>query len=320
MTAIAALTLHDSLELIRIADIAGAMSLEAFQGTDRAFHLHVHELRPHTGQIDVAKNLLKLAKGSKIKASHVDCDRVQDPYSFRCMPQVHGVSRDYIRHAVKTLEVEFNSSTDNPLVFLPKDLDGKGQHVDGGEIVSGGNFHGQYPAMTMDVVGIALSELANISDQRIQKLINPSMSKLPAFLTKDPGLNSGMMIVQVAAAALVSENKVLAHPASVDSIPTSADKEDHVSMGVMAARKANEILDNVRNVLAMEFLCATQGLEFHLPLKPGKGLNTAYDIIRTKVKPIDKDRAFHKDIESIAELIKKGTLLREVEQKIGVLH
>lgn len=320
MTAIAALTLHDALELVKIADIAGAMSLEAFQGTSKAFDPNVHRLRPHKGQLAVAKNLNRLAKGSKIAESHIDCDRVQDPYSFRCMPQVHGVSRDYVRQALECLETEFNSSTDNPLVFLPEDLKGEGAHVDGGEIVSGGNFHGQYPAMTMDVVAIALSELANISDQRIQKLINPSMSKLPAFLTKDPGLNSGMMIVQVAAAALVSENKVLCHPASVDSIPTSADKEDHVSMGVTAARKAAEVLDNVRHVLAMELLCASQGLEFHKPLKAGKALNVAYELIREKVKPIGRDRAFHKDIEAITDLLRKGTLLRAVEQSIGELN
>ena len=313
MTAIAGIVLHDAIELMRLADIAGAMSLEAFQGTRTAFHKKIQDVRPHKGQADVAKNLLRLTNKSEIGENHRDCDRIQDPYSFRCMPQVHGASRYIIEQALPIVETEFNSSTDNPLVFPDKNSTEKGS------ILSGGNFHGQYVAMIMDCVAIALSEFANISDQRMQKLINPVMSNLPAFLTKDPGLNSGMMIVQVAAASIVSENKILSHPASVDSIPTSADKEDHVSMGVTAARKARKILRNVQRVLSMEFLCASQGLEFSLPLKPGAGVETAYKVIRKQVNPIGRDRAFHIDIEKIFDLMQSGHILRAVEQEIGPL-
>ena len=252
MTAIGVVVVHESLELIRLADMASATSLEAFKGTSVAFHPLIHELRPHPMQKLVAKNILKLMENSEVRSSHKDCDKVQDPYSFRCIPQVHGISRECVEKAKSIIEVEVNSSTDNPLVFLPSDLKGKGKHKNGGEIISCGNFHGQYIAVSMDMLSIALSELANISDQRIQKLINPSMSELPAFLTPDPGLNSGLMIVQVAAASIVSENKVLSHPASVDSIPTSADKEDHVSMGLYAARKAATILSNVQKVIAIK--------------------------------------------------------------------
>lgn len=320
MTAIGALVVHDAIELCGIADFVSALSLEAFRGTSAAFHRLVHEARPHPGQLQVANNLRKLVKGSEIASSHSDCDRVQDPYSFRCIPQVHGVSREYVERAMKILEVEFNSSTDNPLVFSPATLKKKGKGPLGGEIISGGNFHGQYVAMAMDTVAIALSELANISDQRIQKLINPHMSRLPAFLTPDPGLNSGMMIVQVASASLVSENKILSHPASVDSIPTSADKEDHVSMGVTAARKARQVLHNVQNVLAMEILCAGQGIEFLRPLKTSPPLELALALIRKRVPPVKKDRAFHLDIAEIRELIQSSHLIRAVEAEVGSLH
>lgn len=319
MTAIGALVVHDAIELANLADIAGAMSLEAFRGTQKAFHPMIHAARPHPGQIRVAKNLQLLLRGSKIAVSHKNCGRIQDPYSLRCMPQVHGVSRDYIQRCVGLLETEFNSSTDNPLVFTPEMLREKGENEGGGEIVSGGNFHGQYVAMAMDTVGIALAEFANIAEQRIEKLINPAMSQLPAFLTPEPGLNSGMMIVQVAAASLVSENKILAHPAVVDSIPTSADKEDHVSMGVTAARKAAAILSNVKNVVAMELLCASQGIEFHRPLRSSAAIEIAMETIRKVVPPIAEDRAFHLDIGAIRELIDNGHLLRAVEEEVGAL-
>lgn len=319
MTAIGALAIYEGIRLAKVADIAGAMSLEAFRGTNKAFSKEIHAVRPHKEQGDVAKNLIRLMGKSKIAESHRDCGKVQDPYSFRCMPQVHGAARRFIWNCISVLETEMNSATDNPLVFLPTDLRKKGEGPLGGEIMSGGNFHGEYVAIAMDTACIALSELANISDLRMQKLINPSISGLPAFLTKDPGLNSGMMIVQVASASLVSENKVLSHPASVDSIPTSADKEDHVSMGVTAARKARQILINLRNVLAMELLCASQGIDLLRPLKSSKGIEAAQDCIREVVPPIDQDRIFHHDITAISELIFSGKILNAVEKEIGDL-
>lgn len=318
MTAIGALVLADALDLAKLADIAGAMSLEAFRGTTVAFHPSIQAVRPHPEQEDVAANLRSLTAKSKIAESHKDCGKVQDPYSFRCMPQVHGASRRFLSNCVSVLETEMNSATDNPLVFLPGDAVSK--NLKQGEMLSGGNFHGQYVAMAMDTACIALAELANISDLRIQKLINPALSGLPAFLTKDPGLNSGMMIVQVASASLVSENKVLSHPASVDSIPTSADKEDHVSMGVTAARKARQILQNLRNVLAMEFLSASQGIELLRPLRTSKALEAAMETIRGQVPPIGEDRAFHIDISAINSMLADGKLLDAVEGAAGDLR
>jgi histidine ammonia-lyase len=226
---------------------------------------------------------------------------VQDPYSLRCIPQVHGIARDIMRHVRNVLEVEVNSVTDNPLVFTK---DGKT-----GKIVNGGNFHGEYVAMAMDELCIAVAELANISERRLEKLINPALSDLPAFLVKESGLNSGFMIVQVAAASLVSENKVLSHPASVDSIPTSADKEDHVSMGTIAARKVRSVIDNTWNVVAMEFFGASQGLEFRKPLRPSKLVYEAYKVIRERVTPVEEDRAFYKDIHAVAEIMDTGRLI-----------
>ncbi len=307
MTAIGALSVFEARRLAKVADIAGALSLEAFRGTSKAFHPMVHKVRPHREQSLVAENMRKLLANSGIGKSHIDCGRVQDPYSFRCIPQVHGAARRLIENCVPILETEANSATDNPLVFS-------------GEVISGGNFHGEYVAMMLDTLAIGLSELANISDLRIQKMINPSMSGLPAFLTPDPGVNSGMMIVQVAAASLVSENKVLSHPASVDSIPTSADKEDHVSMGVTAARKARQVLTNATRVLAMELLCAAQGVDFLKPLKPGRGARAAYDCIRAHVSFAEVDRPFHEDIEIIEQLIRSGTLLSAVEHDLGELN
>ncbi len=319
MTAIGALVLEESTRLVKIADIAAAMSLEAVKGTSRAFHPAIHKLRPHLEQGQVAENMRKLLAKSAIAESHKDCGKVQDPYSFRCVPQVHGASRRLLNNAVLVLETEANSVTDNPLVFLAEDLTDKDELMSGGDIISGGNFHGEYVAMMMDTVAIALSEIANISDLRIQKLINPSMSGLPAFLTPEPGVNSGMMIVQVAAASLVSENKILSHPASVDSIPTSADKEDHVSMGTTASRKARQILMNVKNVLAMEILCAAQGLDFHKPLRAGIGVQAALEAVRKKIKFASQDRAFHIDIEKIREMIDDNSILVATEEKVQLI-
>jgi histidine ammonia-lyase len=320
MTAIGALVVYEGLRLAKCADLAGAMSLEAFRGTMKAFSKEIHAIRPHREQIAVATNLRKILGKSEIANSHKDCGKVQDPYSFRCMPQVHGASRRLLENCVEILEVEMNSATDNPLVFLPTDMRKKGEGPMGGEILSGGNFHGEYVAMAMDTAAIALSELANISDLRVQKLINPAMSGLPAFLTKDPGLNSGMMIVQVASASLVSENKVLSHPASVDSIPTSADKEDHVSMGVTAAKKCRNILNNVRNVLAMELLCASQGIDLLRPLKSSKALEAVWSVIREAVPPIEEDRIFHQDINRIHDQLAAGKILLAAEKAIGSLE
>lgn len=320
MTAIGCLVTYESLRLAKLADIAASMSLEATKGTTRAFHPKIHELRPHKEQGQVAENMRRLLAKSAIAESHKNCGKVQDPYSFRCVPQVHGAARRLLENCVPVLETEMNSVTDNPLVFLAEDLDGKGIGPEGGDVISGGNFHGEYVAMIMDTAAIAISELANISDLRIQKMINPTMSGLPAFLTPEPGLNSGMMIVQVAAASLVSENKVLSHPASVDSIPTSADKEDHVSMGVTAARKARQILSNSKNVLSMEFLCAAQGIDFHKPLRAGVGPQAAFEAIRKNVRFAAEDRAFHVDIEAIREMIDDNSLLESVETKLPNLH
>jgi histidine ammonia-lyase len=310
MTAIGALVIQEAISLYKAADIAGAMSLDAFRGTTVAFDDRIQAVRPHAEQASVARNIRGLVQGSRIAESHKDCGKVQDPYSFRCMPQVHGAARRLIDNCVPVIETEMNSSLDNPLVFMKN---GKG------EILSGGNFHGEYIAMMMDTAAIALSELANISDLRVQKLINPSMSGLPAFLTKDAGLNSGMMIVQVASASLVSENKVLSHPASVDSIPTSADKEDHVSMGVTAARKARQIATNLRHVLAMEFLCASQGIELLRPLKSSKALEAVQATIRKEVPPIGDDRIFHYDIVAIEKMLKSGDILNAAEKTVGAL-
>lgn len=301
MTAVGTLVFLKAEALAHMADVAGAMTIEALAGSVAPFDPDIQRIRPHAGQIEVAQHMRTLLADSPIMSSHVDCDKVQDPYSLRCIPQVHGISRDVMKHVRRVLETEVNSVTDNPLVFT---TDGKK-----GKIVNGGNFHGEYVAMAMDELCIAVAELASISEQRLEKLINPALSGLPAFLVKEGGLNSGFMIVQVAAASLVSENKILCHPAVVDSIPTSADKEDHVSMGTIAARKARSVVDNTWNVLAMEFFGASQGLEFRKPLKPAKLVNKAYQAIRTRVPPVDEDRAFYEDIYTIGEIMREGALL-----------
>src|SRR5690606_38974037 len=244
MTSVGALTVYDALNLLKVADIAAALSFEANNGVVNALDNRIHELRPHKGQIDTAKILLQLLKDSKMTTKQGEI-RVQDAYALRCVPQVHGASKDAINYIKQKVEIEINSVTDNPLVF-----------GDTKEGISGGNFHGQPMALVFDFLGIALAEIANISERRLERLVNPALSGLPAFLVEKGGLNSGFMIVQYSAAALVSENKVLAHPASVDSIPSSANQEDHVSMGTIAARKAREIMENTRRVLAMEIMCA----------------------------------------------------------------
>ncbi len=306
MTSIGVLAVHDSMQVIRNAAIAAAMSLEALRGTRRAFDARVHEVRPHEGQTDVAEAMRLLLPESEINQSHAHCGKVQDAYSLRCIPQVLGASLDTIRYVRSVLETEINSATDNPLVFTD-------------DIISGGNFHGQPIALVMDFLGIALSEVANISERRVNRLVNPDLSGLPAFLTKDSGLRSGLMIAQYTAAALVSENKVLAHPASVDSIPTSADQEDHVSMGTIAARKARKILDNVTNVVAIELLCSTQGVDLLAPLRPSTPLQQVHEAIRKRVASLEDDRVLSKDIETLNEMIRTGALVGPAEEAVGVL-
>jgi histidine ammonia-lyase len=300
MTAIGALALLDAEHLCDVADAAGAMTLEALRGTSTAFEPEIHAVRPHPGQILVARRVRRfLTDGgkSRIAKSHEGCGKVQDPYSLRCIPQVHGASRDTLRFVREVLEREINSVTDNPLVFPAQ-----------GKILSGGNFHGQIVAIAMDALSIAMAEIASISEQRIEKLINPAISDLPAFLTREGGLNSGYMIVQVAAASIVSENKTLAHPASVDSIPTSADKEDHVSMGAWAARKAARIVTNTRRVLAMELLAGAQGIDLLRPLRSTRASEAIHAMIRREGQAMEKDRSLHGDMAYVEGLLARREL------------
>ena len=308
MTAIAALVCVDCERLMKIADIAAALSLEALQGTRAAFDRRIAEIRPHRGQLDTCENILTLTNDSKVIENHIHCEKVQDAYSLRCVSQVHGASKDALRRAKETVSIEMNAVTDNPIIM-----------PDTGEIISGGNFHGQPIALVMDYLKIAVSEIGNISERRINRQVDPTLSDLPAFLTAYPGINSGFMILQYTAASLVSENKVLAHPASVDSIPTSANQEDHVSMGTIAARQSREILENVRNVLSIEILGACQGIDFLVPNTPGKGTAAAHAFVRTIVPHLDEDRIPHPDIIAIYNCIVDGGLLTSVEQAVGAL-
>lgn len=307
MTAIGALTLHQAIQLGKVLDIAAAMSLEVLLGSKTQFHKRIHHLRPHPGQIDSAANMRRITDGSEIISSHKDCGRVQDAYSLRCVPQVHGASRDTLDHVKRVVETEMNSATENPLVFP------------NGQVMSGGNFHGQPVAMAMDFLAIALAEFAGISERRVERMVNPTLSGLPSFLIEGGGLNSGFMIAQYTAAALVSENKVLAHPASVDSIPTSANKEDHVSMGTIAARKAGQVLENVKQVAAIELLCAAQALDLFTNLRPGKGSLAAYKVIRRHVRHMKRDRELAPDIATVAALIDNEEILKAVEKTCGPL-
>ncbi len=292
MTAVGALTLLRAERLIDLADMSGALSAEAALCTPVAFDEKIQKVRKFKGQAESAKNLRNLMKNSQIREFHKACPKVQDPYSFRCMPQVHGAVRDSLNHVRNVLEIEINSATDNPLIF-----------PDQREVISGGNFHGEPVALVMDLLGIALSDLANMSERRTAALMDPDISDLPPFLAENPGVNSGFGMMQIAAAALVSENKVLAHPASVDSIPTSINQEDHVSMGTIAARKAREIADNVESVLAIEFLSACQGIDFRTPLKPGDRTGKIHRKIRTRVKKVIEDRVMMGDILRVKELM-----------------
>ncbi|MFQ5482434.1 MAG: histidine ammonia-lyase [Nitrospinaceae bacterium] len=307
MTALGVLAVYEAHRLAKVFDIAAAMSLEVLLGARTQFHKRIHRIRPHRGQSDCAANMRQLTAGSEIISSHKDCDRVQDAYSLRCVPQVHGASRDTFRHVRQVVTTEMNAATENPLVFAD------------GKVLSGGNFHGQPVALVMDHLAVGLAELGSIAERRIERMINPQLSGLPSFLVRDGGLNSGLMIVQYTAAALVSENKSLAHPASVDSIPTSANKEDHVSMGTLAARKAWQIVENVRHVAAIELLCAAQAMDLFTNRKPGKGSLAAYRLIRRHVRHLGRDRELAPDIRAVAGLIENGDLIRQVERAAGSL-
>jgi histidine ammonia-lyase len=309
MTAVGALTVSEASRLVRIADLAGAMSLEALMGTPAAFDSRIHAARPHAGQIASAANLSELLQDSPIRESHrshaVD-PRVQDAYCLRCMPQVHGAVRGVLDHVTAILETESGSATDNPLVFPAESA---GSEARGPEILSGGNFHGAPLSYAFDYAAIALTDLASISERRIDRLINPDINEgLPAFLCSDAGLSSGYMIAHVTAAALLNECKVLAHPSSTDSVPTSGGKEDHVSMGMTGALKLRQITENLRSILAIEMLCAAQGLDFRLPLQPGPAVANAHATVRSLVPHLDEDRPPAPDIEAIAKAIQERKL------------
>ncbi|MCL2618593.1 MAG: histidine ammonia-lyase [Defluviitaleaceae bacterium] len=310
MTGIGALTVWDAQNLLKVCDIASAMVSEAQNGVTDAYISDIHEIRPHQGQMDTAANLRKLLDGSE-RTTRSGQIRVQDAYSLRCVPQIHGASKDAVRFVSDRVSIEMNSVTDNPIILADKDM-----------AISGGNFHGQPVALGFDFLGIALAELANVSERRIERLVNPALSGLPAFLTKQGGLHSGFMIAQYSAAALVSENKVLAHPASVDSIPSSAGQEDHVSMGTIAARKAREIYFNTSRVLAIELFAAAQAID--ISARPqhnrlGKGTQAAYDIIRAAVDTVVNDRELYVDFEKVAALIDSNAIVEAVEAAVGEL-
>lgn len=308
MTSIGALTIYDAINLSKTADIAAALTSEALNGITDAYDEKVHKVRQHQGQIDTGRNLLSILDGSNMTTKQGE-QRVQDAYSLRCIPQIHGASKDCFKFIKEKVEIEMNAVTDNPLIFADEE-----------EVISGGNFHGQPMALPFDFLGIGLAELANLSERRLERLVNPALSNgLPAFLVQNGGVNSGFMIVQYSAASLVSENKVLAHPASVDSIPSSANQEDHVSMGTIGARKAKEILGNVRKVLAMEILAACQGIDLRENKGLGKGTNEAYNVVREKISKLESDRVMNIDINKCEEIIKSNKIIENVEKNIGSL-
>ena len=301
MLAVGTLALLAAEILVDSADVLGGLCCDALKGTDAAFDERIHKARPHSGQMKTAANLRKMLEGSQIRESHRECGRVQDAYSLRCIPQVHGAVRDTLAHCRAVFETEANSAVDNPLVFITDARNFKG------DVISGGNFHGEPLAFALDFLGIVLSALAGISERRIERLVNPALSEgLPPFLAHGAGLNSGFMLPQVTAAALVSENKVLAHPASVDSITTSGNKEDFVSMGMTAALKLKRIVENTRNVLAIEAMAVAQAIDFLAPLKTSKRGQAAHAAIRSVCPTVDKDRVMYKDFARLAELIGGG--------------
>lgn len=300
MTALGSLAAVRSGRLLAAADLAGAMSLEALRGTATACDPRIQSVRPHPGQQEVAARIRRLTEDSEIMRSHAECGRVQDAYSLRCIPQVHGAARDVWRHASEVLSVEINSVTDNPIVFS-----------EASEVLSGGNFHGEPVALALDYLAMGVSELGAISERRIERLVNPDLSELPGFLSPKPGICSGMMQLQVTAVSLCGENKVLVHPASTDSLPTSGNKEDHVSMGMTAALKLRQIIENVETILAIELIAAAQALEFLLPLRPGKGTRLAFEFIRGRVPSLGHDRSLAGDIESMRRALPEIAAIAE---------
>lgn len=306
MSSLGAEAVERAVGVARQADVIAALSLEALKGSTKAFHRAIHAVRPHPGQMEVAERLRSLLDSeifpSQISVSHRSCERVQDAYTLRCIPQVHGVVNDTIAFVHKVISTELNSATDNPLVF-----------AETGETISGGNFHGEYPAKALDYLAIGVHELASISERRIERLVNPALSELPAFLVKDGGLNSGFMIAHCTAAALVSESKALCHPSSVDSLSTSAATEDHVSMGGWAARKALRVVEHVEQVLAIELLAACQALEFLRPLKSTTPLEKVYELLRSVVSPWDRDRVMSPDIEAAHSLLRQQKVWKTVQ-------
>jgi histidine ammonia-lyase len=295
MLSVGLLALRSAELLVDTADVAGAISLDALRGSRRAFDERLHQARPHLGQMVTAKNIWRLTRGSEINKSHEGCSRVQDAYSLRCMPQVHGAVRDALNYARQTLETEMNSATDNPLVFARE-----------GEVISGGNFHGQPLATAFDLMALALTQLGGIAERRIDRMVNPLTSDLPPFLTESAGLESGFMLAQVTAAALASENKVLAHPASADSIPTSGNKEDYVSMGMAAALKLRPLIFNLTAIIAIELLAACQAIDLLAPLRTGRLAEKARAKVRAVSPVVTKDRPLYKDIARVAQLVSEG--------------
>ncbi len=308
MCAVGVPTLLNAEELADLFDLAGAITIEGMLGSHRPFIEEVHAVRPHPGHGTVSRHMRQILQGSQLVVSHADCHKVQDPYSLRCIPQVHGAARDGLTFARGILEVEVNAGTDNPLVFAEAE-----------ELVSAGNFHGQPVSLALDVVAMALTQLSSISERRVEQMVNPSLSGLPPFLAKNSGLNSGFMIAQVTSAALVAESRILCHPASVDSIPSSAGREDHVSMGMTAALKARQVAEHARHVLAIELLVASQALDFREPHKtrPGKGVAAAHALIRSRVTHMESDREVHRDINAVAALIDSGELLETVRRAVS---
>lgn len=306
MTGLGIINWHYGRHLALTADVIGAMSAEALLGTPAAFDARIHEARGFRGQLAVARRLQRMMKQSEIRDSHINCSRVQDPYCIRCIPQVHGAIHENIDFIAQTLATELNAATDNPLIF-----------ADDQEILSGGNFHGHPIATAMDLLSIVTAQAAAISERRIAMMMDPAVSDLPAFLIRESGLHSGFMIAQVTAASLVSENKVLSHPASVDSIPTSANKEDYVSMGAAAAVKASKVAHNTLNTLAVELLCACQALDLRAPLRPGPASQAVLKKVRESVPFLAKDRVLAGDINQAATLIANGTILDQVRDLIG---
>ncbi len=308
MAGIGCIGVEQARNLLKIADCCGAASIEALMGTDTPFLAILHEARPHRGQQDTAQNMRALLGGSEIIKSHRDCPKVQDPYSLRCIPVIHGAAREGMAFTAGIMQTEINSSVDNPLIF-----------ADEGLILSGGNFHGAPVALALETLTLALSFIANVSERRTEKMINRHYSGLPAFLARDGGLNSGLMIAQYTAAALASENKVLCHPACCDTIPTSAGQEDHVSMGAISALKLTDVVENTWRILSVEALCACEALEHRKPLMPGAGTGEFYRQIRKVVPPLEKDRPVGVDIEEILQIIRHEGFIKTIEEKVGTL-